>query len=255
VRVGGARFDGSDDTPVARFTRIRLARSGIAAYIADFGPQGDRVVQDTDGGIYARGARLDPAFLRLAGSTVAWRVGSTYEFSALEERQSPPGTLLVLDRVRVEAIVSAHRTELRARYGRRPTVPLGEPKSVCGSSSGCSGIDALQSVGHFLAARYFATSLNDVSGRLTIHDLRTGQDRILCRRVYSGYVRAFVLTGRGTAACTVSLNGVGAPQVHEIRAEGRLLDRGPGIDPDSLHRRGDRLVWLNDSVERTAPSP
>jgi hypothetical protein len=41
----------------------------------------------------------------------------------------------------------------------------------------------------------------------------------------------------------------------EIRSDGTVLDRGEGIDVDSLARRGDRLVWVHDGVERTAPLP
>ena len=78
-----------------------------------------------------------------------------------------------------------------------------------------------------------------------VHDLRTGISATVC-----GYdVERYVITDAGKVACG------GHDDSAWISVEGLVIDEGPGVDPSSLTRRGDTLVWLHDGVERTAPLP
>jgi hypothetical protein len=247
---------GRQSTP-GRFTRIRLVH-GIAAFLTTTkdgdGPP-EVLVGATDGDPFASGVDIDPRFLAFAGSTVAWRRGPTYELSALEDAIGlPPGRLFRIGRLRVEA------REVRSRYsistrlwairpGRRP-LRLGEPKSVCVSSSGCSGISALQVAGRYLATVDMSYGVGGSYDDVKVYDLRHGTRRRECDFDLGG-VYAFVLTDAGGLACAVDIDF----KQRQIVSGGAVIDEGEGIDLWSLRRDGDRLVWLHDGAGRSAPLP
>ena len=57
-----------------------------------------------------------------------------------------------------------------------------------------------------------------------------------------------MLTETGRTVCLDFVNGT-----LRVVAEGVVLDEGPKIA--ALQRRGDRVYWTNDGVERSAPLP
>ena len=172
------------------------------------------------------------------------RVGSAYRFQdrvAEESPTAPDGTLLRRGAVRI-SVRNVSRL-VGQRTGGKP-VDLGEALVECVSSSGCSGITWLELAGD----RYAATIYTDATGGgqpidLTIFDLATGKSRRPCNDP-SGYV----LTETGRTVCLDYVNGT-----LRVVAEGVVLDEGPKIA--ALQRRGDRVYWTNDGVERSAPLP
>jgi hypothetical protein len=206
---------------------------------------------------YANAPDIDPSVLGLAAVSVAYEQGDTFRLAALEEAEVTDGTLLRVGDVRFTAV---HRRfgvwrRLLARPGVNGTaMSLGAPTSACVSSSGCSGIDALQVAGRFVAVRDRFYSSGDSGGEIRVYDLARHRRRDICRTPgVSGDVGSFVLTDTGKVACVVLDYGI--VSTAQVRAEGAVLDQGAGIDADSLVRRGDRLVWLNDGVARSAPLP
>jgi hypothetical protein len=132
---------------------------------------------------------------------------------------------------------------------------LGAPTTACLSSSGCSGIDALQVANPFVAVRDAFYSAGDSGGEIRVYDLARRSRRVLCHTSgLRGGVGSFVLTGTGRVACAL-VDDYADRSTTQIRAENTVLDQGAGIDADSLARRGDRLVWLHDGVERSAALP
>lgn len=222
------------------FVTIRLARTGVAVYIAR-SLDGALHVSDTDDGLEYSGFRdtLDPSFLRLAGSTVAWREAGVLQLSAINTA-TPPGTLVRVGAIRLEVRAGLLRAAVRG--GRAYT--LGPRRSTCESPSSCSGIDRVDVAGHSVATHAIDTASGGRPPELRVHDLDARRTREPCR----GTIAAFVFSEPGRLACGERLAQGGL-----IRSEATVLDQGPGVDPGSLIRRGDRLVWLHDGVERSAP--
>ena len=228
---------------VRRFTAIRFNARGFATYLAYRIPTGTLGLFDTTGEEFdARGAH--PSVLGQQGQVLMTGVGSAYRFQdrvAEESPTAPDGTLLRRGAVRI-SVRNVSRL-VAQRTGGAP-VELGEALVECVSSSGCSGISGLELAGD----RYAATSDTDATGggqpvELTIFDLATGRSRRPCNDP-----RGYVLTETGRTVCLDYVNGT-----LRVVAEGVVLDEGPKIA--ALQRRGDRVYWTNDGVERSAPLP
>jgi hypothetical protein len=237
------------------FVRVRLDRTGIAAYTLQRPPSdgfaGYVTVAATGYGIWPSAPDIDPSVLGLAGNSVAYRQADTFRLAPFDDTEVSDGTLLRVGDMRFT--VRRDRLWLHARSARRAM--LGDPSGACLSSSGCSGIDALQVAGRFVAVRDRSYHSGDSSGEIRIYDVARGSKRTTCRtQGLHGGLGSFVLTDAGSVACAVSYYSPDPPEV-QIRSEGVVLDRGLGIDDESLVRRGDRLVWLHDGVERSAPLP
>jgi hypothetical protein len=238
------------------FVRVRLDRTGVAAYTLQR-PPGDGLpgtisVAATADGFWPSAPDIDPSVLGLAGMSVAYRQGDTFRIAPFEETNVSDGTLLRLDDLRFT--VRRGRLWLHAGPGAdRRTVLLGDPISACVSSSGCAGIDALQVAGRFVAVRDRFYDTGESGGEIRVYDLVRHRTRTACRSPGRfGSVGSLVLTDTGLVACVLVDD---LADRHAVRAEGVVLDRGPGIDAESLMRRSDRLVWLHDGVERSAPLP
>ena len=228
---------------VRRFTAIRFTARGFATYLAHRIPAGELGLFDTTGEEFnARGA--DPAVLGQRGQVLMTRVGSAYRFQnrvAEESPTAPDGTLLRRGRVRISV---RNASRLVGQRSGGPRVELGEALVECVSSSGCSGITSLELAG----GRYAATVATDASGGgqpadLTVFDLATGRQRRPCADP-----RGHVLSPTGRTVCLDYVNGT-----LRVVADGVVLDEGPKIA--ALQRRGDRVYWTNDGVERSAPLP
>jgi hypothetical protein len=227
----------------SEFTRIRLYRSGIAAYAA--GQAGVWVSINTTVGTWgADGPDISPGFVAMAAYVLAWRRGGGLEVQFEDGYPALPSRPLLRGRITV-GVHDGHW--LRAHLRGRHPVGLGEATTPCISSSGCSGIDRLQFAGDNVAARRWDADpvADQWEGAVTVTDLRRRTRRTTCR---SDRVGEYVVTGDGAVACLVEVD-----DTLEIRSEGAVLDAGTGIS--DLRRRGDDLVWLHDGAERTAPLP
>jgi hypothetical protein len=240
------------------FVRVRLDRTGIAAYTLRRPPRdglpGTVAVAATADGFWASAPDIDPSVLGLAGISVAFLQGETFRLAPFDEAKVTDGTLLRVGDVRFT--VRRGRLWLHAPPGaERRRLPLGYPMSACLSSSGCEGIDALQVTDRFVAIRDRFYATGESGGQIRVYDVARGRRRTTCRsRGLHGDVGSFVLTDTGLVAC--ALEGVSADATEDqIRAEGVVLDQGPGIDVDSRMRRGDRLFWFHDGLEQSAPLP
>jgi hypothetical protein len=262
VDLRRGRVEARHDSAHGEFVKVRLDRTGIAAYtlrtpLAD-GGAGTVVVGSSADGSYAYAPDIDPSVLGLAAISIAYKQGDTFRLAALWEAEATDGPLLRVGEVRFTVV---HR-----RFGVWPRVSaglgvngremrLGAPTTACLSSSGCSGIDALQVANPFVAVRDAFYSAGDSGGEIRVYDLARRSRRVLCHTSgLRGGVGSFVLTGTGRVACAL-VDDYADRSTTQIRAENTVLDQGAGIDADSLARRGDRLVWLHDGVERSAALP
>lgn len=224
---------------VRRFVTIRFASTGIAAYIAE-SLRGGQVLEDTAGWDYGSVSTTSLAF---RGTVLALRGDDGYGLVGLdtESEPAPNGRLLTEGRIRIDV----HGDQLFARRGGERPLDLGQALTDCLSPEGCFGVARLHlRSDRFVATRYISASMGGQPDRFTIYDLDTRRSRQPCSNV-----AAVVLTDAGRIAC----GQWGASS--RILSEGTVLDDGPDVDPYSLHRRGDQLVWLRGGVERTAPLP
>jgi hypothetical protein len=180
--------------------------------------------------------------------------GDPFWLASFEETKVTDGTLLRVGDLRFA--VRRGRLWLRGPLGARGRrTLLGLPISACSSSSGCAGIDALQVAGRFVAVRERSHAAGESGGEIRVYDLARDRKRATCRsHGRHGGVGSFVLTDTGRVACAL-IGDTSDASRDQIRAEGVVLDQGSGIDIESLVRRGDRLVWLYDRAERSAPLP
>lgn len=228
------------------FMKVRLYRSGIAAYAART-PGGRVIINTTAGAWGADGPDISPGFVAMSGYVLAWWRDGGLEVQLEDGYPALPRRPLRRGRITVG---TDGEDGLRARLrGRRP-VRLGEAMFPCISPGGCSGVDRLQLAGDHVAARYrSADHINQqYEGLLMVADLRARTCRTACR---SSEVHEYVLTDDGAIDCLVDAGE--SPFTQEVRSEGAVLDAGTGIS--DLRRRGDDLVWLHDGAERSAPLP
>ncbi len=229
--------------PGVDFSAVRLARNGVATW-QQAGTGGARMVAQSGGRLLEHAVGIDPGYVGVGGSVVAWRAAGMIRVRL--GRLTPAGVLVRAGEVRIEA-----DRKLRARLGDGAAVPLGAPYDSGDTSSGGDGVDALAIEGQFVAARYSADRSGTSAGALLrIVDLSTRAARNVCETV-SGYVQRFVLAPSGRAVCAMRADG----DQLQIRAENAVLDQGPGLSLDSLVRRGNELVWIKDGLEHTAPLP
>lgn len=246
------------------FTRVRLDASGIAAYIADLPAAADRparvevrTTEDANVPLYVTGPDIGRRTLGFAGSTVAWRHGPNLEVSSLAEQSTSPGMLIRFAGLRIDA---GERGLILRPAGRR-AIPIGGAEGVCQSSSGCGGVDELQRAGRFVAVSDSEIGPTYAYTELRVADLATGEFRPvhLTDQLGDAGVYSFVVTESGATAFIVgeaTTDASFSPLVTRLRTgSGQILDEGPGIDRDSLRRRGDQLVWRHDGRRRTAPLP
>jgi hypothetical protein len=221
------------------FTAIAVNRNGLAIYING---QGVAALKQRTGYAGARG--LDPAFLGLAGGTIAWRANGAFPLQALLGGNDVAAPLLSAGGVHV----CVTRNHLFARLGDGAPRELGIALDECESSSGCGGIASIQIEGDYLAALETGDSAGNGWSQLRIYDLARRRARRVCLPGRGGgYLNSFVLTRSGHAVCALS----GTPS--RIIYGSANLDAGPGLDTSSLTRRGERLVWTDGGVERPAP--
>lgn len=86
--------------------------------------------------------------------------------------------------------------------------------------------------------------------RIAVHDLRTGEERLVIGHVAEHSLR---LTTRGSIAWAQQLDDSAATPLYanEIGRGGRLLDGG-GVDARSLRLAGRLLSWVSDGQEYSA---
>lgn len=233
----------------ARFTALALADNGIAAYVATI-PNGRQLVSGTgpephDNRIYEGPPNADPAFVRIAGNVVAWKLDGVTRVQRVDGPADPGGArgsttkgrtrLFTSGQVEVSA-AGAHVSASGA--GRR--VSLGAALGTCRSAQDCFGLTSIRIAGPIVGIEGSDDPWDTTD--FTVLDLTTGTSRTVCRSV----IRA-VLTAAGNAACSEFYYG------RRIKTEDAILDEGDDVDPDSLEQRGDQLRWLRAGVERSAP--
>ena len=230
-----------------RFTAIRFHRSGVAAY-ASQDPSGRVEINTTDGAWGAEGADIDPGFVGLAGSVLAWRRAGGIEMQDEGLELAPFAQTVLRGRITIEV---DHYSELRAHLGNRRPVALGDAATPCISSSGCSGVNRIQIAGDHVAARDWQADpvASQYAGAVTVADLRGRTRRVTCR---SQEVHEYVVTEEGAVACLIDA-GEPPSSTQEVRSENAVLDSGTGIS--ALRRLGGEIVWRHDGIERTAPLP
>jgi hypothetical protein len=262
VDLRRGRVEARSNSAHGEFVKVRLDRTGIAAYTLRIPPvdggAGTVVVGSSAEGSYAYAPDIVPSVLGLAAISIAYKQGDTFRLAALWETEATDGPLLRVGEVRFTVV---HRRSgvwprLSARLGAHGReMWLGAPTTACLSSSGCSGIEALQVAGAFVAVHDGFHRAGDSGGEIRVYDLARRRRRVLCHTSgLRGGVGSFVLTATGRVACAL-VDDYADRSTTEIRAENTVLDQGACIDVDSLARRGDRLVWLHDGVERSAPLP
>lgn len=157
-------------------------------------------------------------------------------------RLASSGTIMRVGDVRI----TVDDFTVSARQGKGPSFVLGRPQRLdsCDYRGGCVGWSYVSVYDdRILQSQY---DLIGHWGITTAFALATGQPREVC----AGDPHSRVTTESGRVAC-----GQSGRTANEIVSEGVVLDAGPGVDPTSLARRGDELVWLHDGAERTAPLP
>lgn len=225
-----------------RVGRRKLDTKGVAVFEA-VSADGKRLIYDSLGAWYATVGRVDE--VGLAGWYVGWRVGDRVTVFSRRDADvsiSPDGLLLRSGSVRFEVV---DEDRLRVRSGSRPFITVSGKATELhgGTPSSGGGWEWLQIVGD----RVIVPFVDWLGGRnITVYDLAPGQAREVCPLV----TPSFVVTETGKVAC-----GVQTFEGRSILSEGVVLDSGLGVDPASLTRRGDQLVWLNGGVERSAPIP
>ncbi len=225
------------------FSAVRLARNGVATW-QQAGTGGARVVAQSGGRLLEHAVGIDPGYLGAAGSVVAWRENGMIRMRL--GRSTPAGVLVRAGAVRIEA----DRT-LRARLGDGAAIRLGAPYDSGDTSGAGDGLDALAVEGQFVAVRFSADRTGaSAGGSLRIVDLGTRAERTLCETV-SGYVQTFVLAPSGRAACALRADG----DQLQIRAEGAVLDQGPGLDLASSSGVATSSSGSGRAGAHGAPSP
>ncbi|MBE2315068.1 hypothetical protein DVA67_003715 [Solirubrobacter sp. CPCC 204708] len=236
-----ARRPRGDEDRARRFVAIRFS-AGTAVYLAEE-PDGTTTVSDTGEGYYGHRA-AGTSFLAFKGTVIATGLGNQFSFSGLKSggKSAPNGRLITHGSIRVDV---RNRNLLVAGHGERPPIRLGTSIGECSSPGDCEGIGGVQIAGdRFLGASYGYARQGGYSD-VTIHDLVAGTQRKLC----VGMTR-YVLGDSGRVACSDR-----TPLGAQIRVEDVVLEENERVDPDSLERRGDQLVWRTGGVERTAPLP
>lgn len=86
--------------------------------------------------------------------------------------------------------------------------------------------------------------------RIAVHDLRTGDERLVIGHVAQHSLR---LTARGSIAWAQQQDGSPATPLYanEVEDGGRLLDSG-AVDAGSVELAGRRLSWLSGAESRSA---
>ena len=190
-------------------------------------------------GAYLPEPVVDPVFLRLAGDALAYRTPFGISLSSSEDNDgNRPGSLFGAGPFRLD-VARGHELVL---HGPGWTRWLDWAITECGvSSSGCSGIDMVQQAGDRFAVHDTGVSREETVQTLTVYD-RDGHATTEC----GDTVVRFVLAPDGAVACSAA---------GSIYSAGQLLDSGPDVDPYSLVRRGDAIVWRRGGVEKSAPLP
>ncbi|MDA0181001.1 hypothetical protein OJ997_11900 [Solirubrobacter phytolaccae] len=226
---------------VQQFDAIRFSSTGLAVGLGQR-LAGGLGLYGTDHVEYgARGA--DPRFLWLKGHVLGTLVDGVHTLQGLDD-DSPSaanGTLFTQGKIRIDV----RGQQLTARHGSEPPVALGEGMGSCSSSpSGCGGIQTLRfAADRFVATWYVNADPYGQPRAFTVHDLETRTQREPCPRVVS-----VVFTEAGRVACVVVVRNT-----LQVVSEGVVLDEG--LKLAALERRGDRIHWTNDGVERSAPLP
>lgn len=237
-----ARRTRGEKARVRRFTDIVVDSRGVAAHLSYRLQDGALELNDSDGGYYGFG--YEPGFLAFKGTVIATRDGAGYGFAGLDwdSRRAREGTLVSHGAVRVEV---SRGSRLTVRRGDDSPLKLGDAIGPCASPSTCSGIGAVQITADRFVASHWATAERGGEDVLTVHDLDTRRQRRPCP-----IATRFVLGESGRVACSYR-----SPAGAEVAVEGVVLDQGTDVEPDSLVRRGDQIVWRRGGVERTAPLP
>jgi hypothetical protein len=195
---------------------------------------------------------IDPASVRLAAGTIAWREGPLLQLRHLVEDD-------LRERVALtrfgDVRLTVGRRALYAQRGDGPRIKLASALNECESSSGCGGSTSMQLAGAYLATVYLDAGAGESQSWIVLNNLAGGKVVSVCELGYeSGLtpneIGSYVVTDTGGVACATESAGR-----RQIRTATATLDEGPGIDTTSLTRRGDQLVWLHDGVEKTAPLP
>jgi hypothetical protein len=136
---------------------------------------------------------------------------------------------------------------LSFRSAGRPAFKIdGYPsKYDCDTPSSCRGLGQIS-----LFDDRVVVVNNDFNTDVTAYAVASGTPTILC----PGLVMSLVMTETGRVACG-QYHGGGPSQPSDIVSEGAVIASGPGVDPRSLTRRGDQLVWMDAGAEHTAPIP
>ncbi len=229
--------------PYREIGLTKLDASGVAAFHA-VRPDGTAVVATTEDVEFATVATVDD--LGLKGTILAYRVGSVVTMidtwsDADSFQQATNGTVLRVGDIRFAVDVGGVSVR---RGGGKPIAIGGPVLHNCRTRSDCSGWRTITVAGGRVVLPGIDLGANGTN--VTVHDLSAGTSRVVC----APDVKSSVITDTGKVAC-----GLWDIKGKQIVSEGVVLDSGPSVDPASLVRRGDELVWLSGGVERTAPIP
>jgi hypothetical protein len=233
----------SDRREFARIGVRKLDSTGIAVFHASTRAGGAYVTLSTGGGIPAP-PRVDDVGVR--HRTLGYSAGGEVEFysaggdESFPNRPATDGTLLTAEGVRF--YVSAHGMRVRRDGGRWVNI-AGRPVGDANTPSSAEGWAPMRVAKDKLVVPFYDRG----GGFVWRYDLITGERTDACP---TGTVQRHVITEAGKVACTTYVE-----QGVQVVSENVTVDSGPSIDPRSLVRRGDLLVWLNGGAERTAPIP
>jgi len=153
-------------------------------------------------------------------------------------------------------------------YGCRRSADRAFELGYAGECQNSDEIDKVEVAGRRAALGIFECSLTDGWWRVDIVNLRDGHREFTSKPITPAagdeatddVLQRIVVTPGGAVAWTAARSVRGVVTAVEVRrrvaattTQSVVVDSGGDIDPDSLRKRGDRIIWTKAGARRSAP--